>query len=81
MLWTTPTLIEVCVGLEINGYLPAESDSYVRGAQKLGISLNRVCQMGAQGRLNCVFPAFAFRRKETVSAAMRMRGDSNRAPD
>ena len=31
--------------------------------------------MGAQGRLNCVFPAFAFRRKETVSAAMRMRGD------
>ena len=24
MLWTTPTLIEVCVGLEINGYLPAE---------------------------------------------------------
>jgi coenzyme PQQ precursor peptide PqqA len=24
MLWTTPTLIEVCIGLEINGYLPAE---------------------------------------------------------
>jgi len=24
MAWTTPTLIEVCVGLEINGYLPAE---------------------------------------------------------
>jgi coenzyme PQQ precursor peptide PqqA len=22
--WTTPTLIEICVGLEINGYLPAE---------------------------------------------------------
>jgi coenzyme PQQ precursor peptide PqqA len=24
MVWTTPTLVEVCVGLEINGYLPAE---------------------------------------------------------
>jgi coenzyme PQQ precursor peptide PqqA len=24
MAWTTPILIEVCVGLEINGYLPAE---------------------------------------------------------
>ena len=22
--WTTPTLVEICVGLEINGYLPAE---------------------------------------------------------
>lgn len=24
MSWTTPTLVEVCIGLEINGYLPAE---------------------------------------------------------
>jgi len=24
MLWTTPVLVEICVGLEINGYLPAE---------------------------------------------------------
>jgi coenzyme PQQ precursor peptide PqqA len=24
MYWTTPTLEEICVGLEINGYLPAE---------------------------------------------------------
>jgi coenzyme PQQ precursor peptide PqqA len=24
MLWSTPTLIEICIGLEINGYLPAE---------------------------------------------------------
>ena len=24
MVWTTPTLIEICIGLEINGYLPAE---------------------------------------------------------
>jgi coenzyme PQQ precursor peptide PqqA len=24
MSWTTPTLIEVCIGLEINGYLPPE---------------------------------------------------------
>lgn len=24
MLWTTPTLVEICIGLEINGYLPAE---------------------------------------------------------
>ncbi len=22
--WTTPTLVEICLGLEINGYLPAE---------------------------------------------------------
>jgi coenzyme PQQ precursor peptide PqqA len=22
--WTTPTLFEICIGLEINGYLPAE---------------------------------------------------------
>jgi len=25
MAWTTPTLVEICIGLEINGYLPAES--------------------------------------------------------
>jgi len=24
MYWTTPTLVEICIGLEINGYLPAE---------------------------------------------------------
>jgi len=24
MGWTTPTLVEICIGLEINGYLPAE---------------------------------------------------------
>jgi coenzyme PQQ precursor peptide PqqA len=24
MAWTTPTLVEICMGLEINGYLPAE---------------------------------------------------------
>jgi len=24
MSWTTPALVEICVGLEINGYLPAE---------------------------------------------------------
>jgi coenzyme PQQ precursor peptide PqqA len=24
MAWTTPTLVEICIGLEINGYLPAE---------------------------------------------------------
>jgi coenzyme PQQ precursor peptide PqqA len=24
MAWTTPTLVEICVGLEINGYLPPE---------------------------------------------------------
>jgi len=24
MAWTTPTLLEICIGLEINGYLPAE---------------------------------------------------------
>jgi len=23
MAWTTPILVEICVGLEINGYLPA----------------------------------------------------------
>jgi len=24
MVWTIPTLVEICIGLEINGYLPAE---------------------------------------------------------
>jgi coenzyme PQQ precursor peptide PqqA len=24
MTWTAPTLLEICIGLEINGYLPAE---------------------------------------------------------
>jgi len=24
MAWTSPILIEICIGLEINGYLPAE---------------------------------------------------------
>jgi hypothetical protein len=24
MYWTTPTLVEICIRLEINGYLPAE---------------------------------------------------------
>ena len=27
MTWTTPVLVEICIGLEINGYLPA--DGYV----------------------------------------------------
>ena len=27
MAWTTPVLVEICIGLEINGYMPA--DSYV----------------------------------------------------
>jgi len=34
MVWTTPTLVEICIGLEINGYLPAEfwySNSRYRG--------------------------------------------------
>jgi len=24
MTWTTPTVVEICISLEINGYLPAE---------------------------------------------------------
>ncbi len=24
MTWMTPSLVEICIGLEINGYLPAE---------------------------------------------------------
>ncbi len=24
MTWTTPVLTEICIGLEINGYLPPE---------------------------------------------------------
>jgi coenzyme PQQ precursor peptide PqqA len=24
MAWTTPILVEICIGLEINGYMPAE---------------------------------------------------------
>jgi len=24
MVWTIPTLVEICIGLEINGYLPTE---------------------------------------------------------
>jgi len=24
MAWKTPMLVEICIGLEINGYLPAE---------------------------------------------------------
>ncbi|MTW18643.1 pyrroloquinoline quinone precursor peptide PqqA [Rhodoplanes serenus] len=24
MTWTTPTFVEICIGLEINGYLPPE---------------------------------------------------------
>jgi coenzyme PQQ precursor peptide PqqA len=24
MIWTTPILEEICIGLEINGYLPPE---------------------------------------------------------
>lgn len=24
MAWTTPVLVEICIGLEINGYLPPE---------------------------------------------------------
>jgi coenzyme PQQ precursor peptide PqqA len=27
MAWTTPVLVEICIGLEINGYMPA--DGYV----------------------------------------------------
>src|ERR1700732_3692129 len=28
MAWTTPILVEICIGLEINGYLPAEFWSF-----------------------------------------------------
>jgi coenzyme PQQ precursor peptide PqqA len=31
MPWATPTLVEICVGLEINGYLPAEFQSSSKG--------------------------------------------------
>jgi coenzyme PQQ precursor peptide PqqA len=24
MAWTTPTLVEICIGLEINAYMPIE---------------------------------------------------------
>jgi len=24
MAWTTPVMVEICIGLEINGYLPPE---------------------------------------------------------
>jgi coenzyme PQQ precursor peptide PqqA len=24
MTWATPSIVEICIGLEINGYLPAE---------------------------------------------------------
>jgi coenzyme PQQ precursor peptide PqqA len=24
MIWKTPTIVEICIGFEINGYLPAE---------------------------------------------------------
>ena len=27
MAWTTPVLVEICIGLEINGYMPG--DGYV----------------------------------------------------
>jgi hypothetical protein len=26
MTWTAPTLVEICIGLNIDGYLPADSD-------------------------------------------------------
>jgi hypothetical protein len=24
MAWTTPVLVEICIGLKINGYMPAD---------------------------------------------------------
>lgn len=27
MAWTTPVLVEICIGLEINGYLPPDDGS------------------------------------------------------
>jgi coenzyme PQQ precursor peptide PqqA len=29
MAWTTPVLVEICVGLEINGYLRADSNPFL----------------------------------------------------
>ena len=29
MAWTTPTLVEICIGLEINAYLQAEFGFYI----------------------------------------------------
>jgi coenzyme PQQ precursor peptide PqqA len=31
MAWTTPELVEICIGLEINGYLPADDGSQDEG--------------------------------------------------
>ena len=38
MAWTTPTLVEICIGLEINGYLPADSDPDFRIHRRKGSS-------------------------------------------
>ena len=29
MAWTSPTLVEICIGLEINGYLPEIGRAHV----------------------------------------------------
>jgi coenzyme PQQ precursor peptide PqqA len=29
MAWTTPILIEICIGLEINGYMPDSRISFL----------------------------------------------------
>jgi coenzyme PQQ precursor peptide PqqA len=34
MAWTTPTLVEICIGLEINGYLPAEFWSAIQSPDR-----------------------------------------------
>ena len=31
MAWTTPSLVEICIGLEINGYLRLSSDQCTPG--------------------------------------------------
>ena len=36
MAWTTPVLVEVCAGNEINGYLPSELLQVRRKSAKLG---------------------------------------------
>ena len=66
MAWTTPTLVEICIGLEINGYLPAEfqaslpssaSDGGTAPAADGGVIPNRCCD-GADRAAPFYFKAY-----------------------
>jgi coenzyme PQQ precursor peptide PqqA len=51
MRWTKPSLVEICVGLEINGYMP--NDELPPEVARLAIGHSRSAARLSRGKQTC----------------------------